>query len=277
MTLRFSPVVILILSWSVPSQGFNIFPEPVQNLVGIANTIQKKQSLALSLIIGEKKGPTFGLHDLELELGTDDAKAKIPMPGANGPHPKVSSGIKELQVKTQAWFTSMTGREIVDMKEGCWEIVWKEGAPAGALICGIDVAKEAARNGAKLPAGKLYMSFPLWTREGLAAQQARRDSLLVRAQSHLDERDRQLELYKDSNNLFAKAMHYRNAWHEVDMFLLTGYREVDRMTPNPEDELELNDSLVLAKTGTLWVKEIMNNKLMGTAQLNEKKPAAVTP
>ena len=80
----------------------------------------------------------------------------------------------------------------------------------------------AKRNGANLPAGRLYISFPVWEQEGLAVRQAEKFNAEARAKEYAQERDEELEKYATETNLIKKAMHYRNAVAAVEKIDFTG-------------------------------------------------------
>ena len=71
-----------------------------------------------------------------------------PLPGADGPHPGLSSGGRLICVVRDGTFVGLNvGRRQVDLiRSGRWEVVWREGAMAGGLICGLVVPSEVRRN-----------------------------------------------------------------------------------------------------------------------------------
>lgn len=80
------------------------------------------------------------LNGLKLDLlQTKAPTGTVELPGANGPHPQTSSGSREIRVDAEPFFIGMNGMEKVKLERGGWELLWRENAPAGALICGFDV------------------------------------------------------------------------------------------------------------------------------------------
>ena len=51
----------------------------------------------------------------------------------------------------------LTGTRYVSFEHGAWEMIWRRGAKAGALICGFDVPEEVKRNDASIPKGRVYV------------------------------------------------------------------------------------------------------------------------
>jgi hypothetical protein len=108
--------------------------------------------LDLSLNVGGNDHSQMSLQGLHLELSPDEAmdEFRVKLPGADGPHKNVSSGAKVVLIKDPAFFVSMAGKQNVPLTHGCWEMVWRENAPAGVIVCGFDLAETVRRNDAFL-------------------------------------------------------------------------------------------------------------------------------
>ena len=61
------------------------------------------------------------------------------------------------------------------MEHGCWEFIWRRNAKAGAFICAFTAPEEIKRNDAKIPKGRLYVTFPVWTEESLKDLKERKE------------------------------------------------------------------------------------------------------
>jgi hypothetical protein len=72
---------------------------------------------------------------------------------------------------------------------------------------------QAVKNngGAKLPAGRMYLSFPVWTMELLAEHQARKADVEERASVYIKEKNDKLAAMQETDNLWKKANLYREA------------------------------------------------------------------
>jgi len=87
--------------------------------------------------------PLSGLSvELHQEEITGDHRPS--MPGADGPHADLSTGVHNIDIKNDASFVGMNGINYAQLKNGCWEMTWREGDPSGALVCGFDVPDEVS-------------------------------------------------------------------------------------------------------------------------------------
>jgi len=102
----------------------------------------------------------LAINGLAIELLNEDADSKRPlMPGSNGPTPQLSggNGPRALKVLNEGFFVNMKGMQTIPLRNGCWEMNWRDGAPAGTLILGFDLEKEV-RTGCML--SKSYIGVP---------------------------------------------------------------------------------------------------------------------
>ncbi|EEC42645.1 predicted protein [Phaeodactylum tricornutum CCAP 1055/1] len=285
--------IAVLLWWSclvTLSDAFLLFPKPITNLVDMAKSIQQQKSLDVVLdFFGDSSQrdsstPRLSLQGLRLKLGDSLVQARrIRMPGFHGPHPSLSSGIRDLSIQARGFFTDMLGRQEVDMRDGAWELVWKDGSAAGSLICGLDVPdRGVSRNGVAMPSGRLYLTFPVFTHEGYASQQARKEASEKRADEFLQERDDALCEMQSTDNLLKKALLYRKAAEAVEKYSLTGIKQLRKMVPSGDDLVAIPNGLLLTTKGTIWTKALSGQKqiLLGTAKLCQqtlsKLPATAT-
>lgn len=267
----------LLLSLQI-SDGFLQLPKPEANLIDFAKTLQKVTQLDIRLQVDSKDvdKPAFYLQGLKLVLGEGFVNTrKILMPGFHGPYPSVSSGLREIQIQAQGFFVDIFGMKRVPMNDGCWELVWRDGDMHGSLICGIDVPESAERNGAVFPKGKIYLSFPVWTPEGLATQQALKFEVAKRAEEYLRERDEELAKMQETSNPLSKIWHYRNAADALERYFITGYRRLKDRVPDSNGLMELAGGLLMNKRGYLWTKRDRHQVVLGSAHLVEQ-PKPVT-
>ena len=160
-------------------------------------------NVQLDIARKEDKGNRMSIRDMQLELSQDasektDKPQLVRMPGANGPHPETSSGIRQATIQRMGHFIDLTGQKFVNLAQACWEMIWSDGSPAGSLVCGFHLAETATRNAASLPAGQVYLTFPVWTAETLEDYQTRKESVERAAAEHLAKRDE--ELQKNATN-----------------------------------------------------------------------------
>jgi hypothetical protein len=202
------------------------------------------------------------------------SKRRVHWPGAHVLHSKVSGGSYNLQVLQHPWFVGMKGQEFVEMdSEACWELVWKEGFASGSLICGFYLPRDYQRtpthhtqksssssSSATAPSvsvtkGPLYVSFPVWTPEGLSEWQERKRDVLSRAEACLEERDAHLQKMQETSNWLLKAWHYRNAAEAVERYSLTGYHWFTHhnIPDHMNKVVEMGGGLYMNTQGTVWL------------------------
>ncbi|KAL3761405.1 hypothetical protein ACHAWU_007364 [Discostella pseudostelligera] len=230
-------------------------------------------------------GNRLGIDGLLLELhGNQIANYIHPkMPGADGPNPQLSTGAKALNILKPGKYVDLTGSKSISLEHGVWEMIWRRNANAGALICGFDVPTEVTRNnGASIPKGRMYVTFPVWTEETLQDLRQRKikaEEIAVECMERLKEETRKME---ETNNPLMKAMHFRNACKAHEEIDYSGYRSYNAM-PLERDMITLKNGLHLCSLGTVWTKKDGffggDHVLLGTAsamagvreELNEKK------
>jgi hypothetical protein len=171
----------------------------------------------------------------------------------------------------------MAGKNDVETLHGCWEMVWRENASAGSLICGFDVPEDYQRNEAELHAGRVYLSFPVWTKVGLHEAQETKDRVTTRAKELVEEKNEHLEKYKSDPNPLMKALHYRNAAVALEKQSFQNLKSFE-MVPSNEEIIPLQDDLLLTTKGLVFSKEGSFHRgkhlLLGTAYAG---PSDMTP
>lgn len=201
-------------------------------------------------------GNRLGIDGLVLELhGNKIADYQHPkMPGADGPNPQLSTGAKALDILRPGKYVDVTGSKSVNLEHGVWEMIWRRNANAGALLCGFDVPTEVTRNGASIPKGRVYLTFPVWTQEtlqDLRQRKAKAEEIAVECMERLKEETRMME---ETNNPLMKAMHFRNACKAHEEIDYSGYRSFNAM-PLERHMITLKNGLHLCSLGTVWTKK----------------------
>jgi hypothetical protein len=225
----------------------------------------------------EKSDPIVGMCIQSLQVALSDStrestttsrtekskKKGIVMPGANGPYPAVSSGVNLLNVKAPGQFIDMTGlvKLPFDSTTACWELVWRENAMNGYLICALSMPidkdfHKGNNKAASLPGNNspIYISFPVWTRTDLEDYQKRKVDVLESAAKYLAERDEELMKMQMTSNVLQKALHYRNAAAAAEMYSLFPVHQMSTKVPDDNDviPLDMDSSILLTKQGTIW-------------------------
>jgi len=150
---------------SIPFLGLNqANPEITQHAFAQESTLLKiNLDIAQEVNLKNRQqvlsGDRLGIEGLTIELkGREGANYKHPnLPGANGPNPQLSSGAKTLNLTRKGKFVDLTGTRLAHVENGAWEIIWRNNAKAGSLICGFDVMEAIQRHDAVIPKGRLYM------------------------------------------------------------------------------------------------------------------------
>lgn len=209
---------------------------------------------------------------------SQDGTGQIPMPGANGPHPGTSGGVGSLQIVQPGHFIDLTGTVKTQFSDVAnWELVWRNESPAGSLLCGLDLQENAVRNGAVLPRGRIYLSFPVWNADALQKYQERKAHVQSKAAGYLRDRDAELHKMRQASNVFAKAMHYRNAAAAVEQYSLQPVRKMEQVPGLTDEEVvEIADDLLLTRAGTVWSKDDSvfgggKQSLLGVAVIRSSK------
>lgn len=239
---------------------------------------QSGQSFKFRFEIGQDEDestPNLLIDGVHIELDgnefPEDGK-RVSLPGIDGPHPNLSSGPRVLHTHSGGMFVSMGGMKTVDFRDGCWELVWRDEAPAGSIICGFDHPEEARRNkhSSSLPKGRVYVSFPVWTREGLKEQQIRKADVTKIATEHSEEMKAHLDKMRETKNPLMKALHFRNAAAAHEKLEFSGHRSVAEI-PDEEEVTPIGGGLAICRKGTVWTKDgsfmAGNHALLGHATI----------
>jgi hypothetical protein len=163
------------------------------------------------------------------------------------------------------------GSQLVKTMKGCWEVCWKRDATAGSLVCGFEVSEDYKRNDAVLPMGRIYLSFPVWTEDGLTFARGEKQRIAERGTESLAEKQEEMRKMKETNNPLMKALYYRNACAAAEKYsLLPRLDSVQmKMIPDENDIMKLQDDLLLTTKGLVWSKDLTRGKqiLLGTANV----------
>jgi len=262
---RFIAILLLVLSAS-RSNAFLTFLNQAEPAVKTVGNDIKGSRLSIRFEIGEVQGTDaggvprmtgnrLGIDGLTVELKNDKGDLKLPkMPGSDGPNPQLSSGSKSLEVVEEGKFVDFSGTRRATLSNGAWELVWRKNANAGALICGFDVPVAIERNEAKIPEGRLFVTFPVWndcTLKDLRERKQVAEEKAVKAADRLKEHSEKMEA---TNNLIQKALHFRQACKAAEEIDYSGYRSY-RSMPLHRDMISVNGGLNICTLGTVWTKK----------------------
>lgn len=240
--------------------------------------------------------PHLFLNNLELEFlpettttaaaGADhehhDNMIQYPkLPGMHGQFPHTSSGSKMLSVVKEPSFVSMEGTQNVHFNDACWEMVWRDTANSGTLVCGFNVPTEAHRNGAALPSGTVYISFPTWDKDELLKQLEKKKEVVELSKKIEKKKNDAIERYAKETNILKKAWIYREVASHVERYHLSGIHYTHNI-PEFSTLMEISNTLFMCTKGVIWsmndssvfpimTKPDAKKKVIGEATIRYKK------
>jgi hypothetical protein len=136
-------LVILCLVAEVQSFLYNN-PAVNPNLKSIANA-QLGKLLQIRLDIGQKAPDhRIALQGPVIKL-LDSVTKALPLPGASGQTPQISSGAKSVEIVKDGFVIDMNGSRKIPFQDGCWEMIWKDGALDGTMVYGFNLPEPVRR------------------------------------------------------------------------------------------------------------------------------------
>lgn len=248
---------------------------PILKTFSDESSIPPTFTIRLDIQGNDSTSAIMSVTGLALELHAVEPFYTHPkLPGANGPHPALSTGPRAIKIRNHGSFVSLAGTQLVPLVQACWEVVWKEGAPAGSLVCGFHLDTAMTRNDCTFPKGNIYLSFPIWDKVDLVCAQLKKKELELRANQYLADKDTAMRQYQESPNPFKKALHYRNAAMAMSKYFDSGVVEYTKAVPDMEDVVEWkegNSKLLVTTKGLVWTKDGSflrgDHALIGTAYL----------
>lgn len=205
--------------------------------------------------IKDKTSPRLYIKGLSIMLKNMQAKANHShLPQKTVGAPITRTGPLNVETQADGHFVSMNGTQNVEFEHGCWEMLWQVGKPAGSIICSFDLAKDVSRNDAVLQAGNVYMTFPVFSREGLSDLRARKANYETEIKKHTDLQAEELKKTSETKNLLMKAVHFRRAVAANEKVSLMRTNFYDKIPTVDDEMISFGDDLVLYKKGTVWSK-----------------------
>lgn len=108
------------------------------------------------------------------------------------------------------------------------------------------------RNAASFPACRVYLSFPVWTKDSLIGAQAFKRQVQATRRVFNEEKQEALAKMQNASNLLAKGMLYHAAAQAYEKAANTP--SINHI-PDTDDLIELANGLCLSKKGTIWNRE----------------------
>jgi hypothetical protein len=147
---------------------------------------------------------------------------------------------------------------------GCWEVCWVRDKPAGTLVVAFRVPQDYKRNDAILMEGEVWMSFPVWTEDGLQRGQFEKKKVMDQIQENLKQRDFELERFDSTTNPIMKAIYLRNAFAFAEKCSELHHHTLDTI-PADNQIIKLQENFLLSTNGLIWRKNGEGHVLMGSA------------
>eukprot|EP00534_Pseudo-nitzschia_fraudulenta_P015016 CAMPEP_0201242872 /NCGR_PEP_ID=MMETSP0852-20130820/39502_1 /ASSEMBLY_ACC=CAM_ASM_000632 /TAXON_ID=183588 /ORGANISM="Pseudo-nitzschia fraudulenta, Strain WWA7" /LENGTH=300 /DNA_ID=CAMNT_0047539713 /DNA_START=41 /DNA_END=943 /DNA_ORIENTATION=- len=269
--------VLLLLSSILSSRAFmgdlsGKQQQPVNNemrpdLYDIVDQTDSAQ-LNIQLHVGNEESGFLTIQDMIIGLGgrctEEDGDAMVKLPGSSGPYSKVTSGGRRLDVVSRGTYVNMDGSQYIECEKGCWEMCWMRGQPAGTIVFAFNLPQAYSRNEAVLPEGEMWLSFPVWTVEGLKYGQMAKQEVLDEMDFYTRKWNEEVDKYEITNNPIMKAIHERNAHiYATKCDDLYDY-SLDTI-PEDGEWSTLQEDLLLSKKGLIWKKDGNGDVLLGHA------------
>jgi len=228
---------------------------------------QDTRQLNVQMHVGDDESGFLTVKDMVIELGgriKEDEEKRMRLPGDDGPYAGCTSGARFLNVVEKGSFISMKGEQHVDCEKGCWEMCWVRGRPAGTVVFGFSLPEAYNRNNAILPEGDMWLSFPVWTADGLEYGQSLKRGALEEIEMYNQKWQEELEKYEMTDNPIMGMIYKQNA-HRYATKCDELYDYSLETIPDDEDCAKLQDDLLLSKTGLIWKNNGKNDVLLGHA------------
>ena len=229
---------------------------------------QNNTRLNIQLHIGDDETGFLTVKDMIIELSgryNEDADEHVDLPGSDGSFSECTCGSRRLNILSKGYFVNMNGLQHIDCEKGCWEMCWVRGRPAGTIVFAFSLPQTYSRNEAVLSEGDVWVSFPVWTVEGLRYGQMAKKKVLDEIELYTTKWNEELDKYEMTGNPIMKAIHERNAHifagkcdELYDYSLETIPADVDQYS-------ELQEDLLLSKKGLIWKKDGDDDILLGHA------------
>lgn len=209
-----------------------------------------------------------------ISLETVASSGGVPVVESNpNPNP-TSSGALGMEVLSNGRFVSLKGQQTVEFTKACWEMTWEEDNLSGELVCGLSLQQSARRNDAVLPAGHVYLTFPIANKQSLTVFQDQRDEYNNALNQYYRTQSEELEKMKKTKNPFTKLVYFAKSIGNYDIIMKMKsefHKNISTMEASGcSTLLEIGEELLLSTKGKVWTKSSGTDKeftLVGEASL----------
>lgn len=270
--MKFSAVLIALF---FPLGNSFILERPSVPLADLGQLVeaQTDRRLAVSLDIGKPGSISrLAIKDMVFDLTKSAPSFKddfVKMPGFHGPNPSLSGGLRTMTTVQDGSFISMAGSENVKPLKGCWEIIWRKGAPSGSMLCGFEIDQDYKRNDATLSKGTVYVSFNTWTSQGLKHAQDVKEKSSKRANIAEQKKDEEIAKMAQTSNVLQKVLHYCNAVSAAEDYSKEPTAS-NKLVPSSDEVIHFEGDMYVSAKGHVWTKNLPSSKpvILGTARLS---------
>jgi hypothetical protein len=130
------------------------------------------------------------------------------------------------------------------------------------------ITSQIKRNAVSFPACRVYLSFPVWTKESLVGAQVFKKQVQATRRTYNEEKNDALAKYQAASNIVAKGLLYHAAAQAYEKASTTP--NINHI-PDDGDLIELADGLCMSKKGTVWNREFglgYNHQALGFATVS---------
>ena len=228
---------------------------------------QDTTQVDIQLHVGDEDSGFLTVKDMIIQLGgpyNENEEDRMKLPGDDGPFSECSSGGRRLNVVSKGSYVNMKGEQHVDCEKGSWEMCWVRGRPAGTVVFGFNLPQAHSRSNAILPEGDMWLSFPVWTIDGLKYGQSLKKEVLDEIEMYNRKWQEELDKYEVTDNPIMMMIHERNA-HIYATKCDELYDYSLETIPEDTDCFQLQEDLLLSKRGLIWKNNGQNDVRIGQA------------
>lgn len=228
---------------------------------------QINTNLNIELHVGDEEHGFLTVQDMIIQLGgrfEDDDEERVSLPGNDARHSKYTAGARRMNVVSKGTFIDSKGTQHVECEKRSWEMCWVKGRPAGTIVFAFNLAQTYKRNQAILPGGNMWLSFPVWTLEGLKSGQMAKREVLDEIDFYTQKWNKELDKFEMTSNPILRAIYEHNA-HKYATRCDDLYDYSLDTIPDDDQYSKIQEDLLLSKKGLIWKKDGNDDILLGHA------------
>ena len=305
-------LVLVLLAFSSPCEGFLGLPPlrttkpAVEKGIPLLNELSQGQNgvilnvqLDVPEILQDRTASRLMIDGLKFELKNVaavpvivpadmhvDVAAPAPAPASSKPKLEkltytlnkenlnpVTSKPLLMDILSHGSFISTEGQQTVAFDdEPSWQMRWEEGKSTGAIICTLNLSKDARRNNAVLPAGPVFLTYTIFSKDCL-------DSFVTKSKEYQEAIDQyyliqeeELEKMRSTKNWGEKLVRFKKTFDNHDAIMKKQSEYFEQVPTNHISSnavlIMIREDLLLSTRGTVWTESKDGESVMlGTASL----------